>query len=204
MSLRRHPISAVPAETAHVAQAVFPKGNLYMTLRDELGTLYTDEDFADLFPTHGQPAACPWRLALICVLEFVEHLSTGKRPRPSAVALTGKMPSGSSSPTPASTFPRRASSARAWSRVTPRYGFLYPLGGERLILGEPLEVLTLLRYAASMEPTSFLPSRLSERKNDGEGPGRQPRPETTMCPRNPPCSYPSASWCMRRVCPFGL
>ena len=75
MSLRRHPISAVPAETARVAQAVFPKGNLYMTLRDELGTLYTDEDFADLFPTHGQPAACPWRLALICVLQFVEHLS---------------------------------------------------------------------------------------------------------------------------------
>ena len=28
MSLRRHPISAVPAETARVAQAVFPKGNL--------------------------------------------------------------------------------------------------------------------------------------------------------------------------------
>jgi transposase len=28
-----------------------------------------------LFPTHGQPAACPWRLALICVLQFVEHLS---------------------------------------------------------------------------------------------------------------------------------
>jgi hypothetical protein len=70
MSLRRHPISAVPAETARVAQAVFPKGNLYMTLRDELVTLYTDEDFADLFPTHGQPAACPWRLALLCVLQF--------------------------------------------------------------------------------------------------------------------------------------
>jgi hypothetical protein len=51
MSLHRHPISAVPAETARVAQAVFPKGNLYMTLRDKLGTLYTDEDFADLFPT---------------------------------------------------------------------------------------------------------------------------------------------------------
>jgi transposase len=45
-----------------------------MTLRDELGTLYTDEEFADLFPMHGQPAACPWRLALICVLPFVEHL----------------------------------------------------------------------------------------------------------------------------------
>ena len=75
MSLRPHSIVAVPSETVRVAQAAFPKGNLYMTLRDKLGTLYTDEDFADLFPTHGQPAACPWRLALICVLQFVEHLS---------------------------------------------------------------------------------------------------------------------------------
>jgi hypothetical protein len=46
-----------------------------MTLRDELGTLSTDEDFAALFPTYGQPAACPWRLALIRVLQFVENLS---------------------------------------------------------------------------------------------------------------------------------
>jgi hypothetical protein len=41
MSLRSHPMSTVPAETARVAQAVYPKGNLYMTLRDELGSLYT-------------------------------------------------------------------------------------------------------------------------------------------------------------------
>lgn len=53
-------MSAVPTETARVAQAAFPKGNLDMTLRDELGTLYTDENFADLFPTHGQPATCPY------------------------------------------------------------------------------------------------------------------------------------------------
>jgi transposase len=75
MSLRPYPMSAVPTETARVAQAAFPKGNLYMTLQDKLGTLYMDDDFADLFPTHGQPAACPWRLALICILQFVEHLS---------------------------------------------------------------------------------------------------------------------------------
>ena len=75
MSLRPYPMSAVPTETARVAQAAFPKGNLYMTLQDKLGTLYMDDDFADLFPTHGQPAACPWRLALICLLQCVEHLS---------------------------------------------------------------------------------------------------------------------------------
>ena len=39
MSLRPYPMSAVPADTARVAQAAFPKGNPYMTLRDELGPL---------------------------------------------------------------------------------------------------------------------------------------------------------------------
>jgi len=75
MSLRPRPIDPVPVETVRVAQAAFPKGSLYMTLRNQLGALYTDEDFADLFPTHGQPAASAWRLALICVLQFVENLS---------------------------------------------------------------------------------------------------------------------------------
>ncbi|MBW4632832.1 MAG: hypothetical protein KME30_13325 [Iphinoe sp. HA4291-MV1] len=31
----------VPEETARVARASFPKGNVYMTMYDELGTLYT-------------------------------------------------------------------------------------------------------------------------------------------------------------------
>ena len=44
-------------------------------MRDEIGTLYSDWDFATLFPTDGQPAICPWRLALICVMQFIEGLS---------------------------------------------------------------------------------------------------------------------------------
>lgn len=44
-------------------------------LRDELGTLFTDEDFVDLFPTHGRPAYSPWRLALVTILQFRENLS---------------------------------------------------------------------------------------------------------------------------------
>lgn len=67
--------SSVPAETARVALAAFPKGNLYMTMRDEIGTVYSDQDFEALFPRHGQPAQCPWRLALICVMQFMEELS---------------------------------------------------------------------------------------------------------------------------------
>ena len=44
-------------------------------MRDELGALYDDEVFARLFPTRGQPAEAPWRLALVTVLQFAEGLS---------------------------------------------------------------------------------------------------------------------------------
>ncbi len=46
-------IDPIPEETVRVARAAFPKGNLYMIMRDEIGTLYNDQDFEDLFPTHG-------------------------------------------------------------------------------------------------------------------------------------------------------
>ena len=36
MSLQPQPSTAVPEETARVARAAFPKGNLYLTLRDEM------------------------------------------------------------------------------------------------------------------------------------------------------------------------
>ena len=42
MSLRPHPGSHVPDETAQVARAAFPKGNPYLPLRDELDTIYAD------------------------------------------------------------------------------------------------------------------------------------------------------------------
>jgi len=75
MSLKPEPIGPVPEETARIARAAFPKGNLYLRLRDELGTLYQDDLFADLFPTRGQPAEAPWRLALVTLMQFLEGLS---------------------------------------------------------------------------------------------------------------------------------
>ena len=74
MSLKPSPIDPVPEETARVAQAAFPTGNLYIRLRDELGTLFEDALFADLFPARGQPAEAPWRLALVSILQFLEGL----------------------------------------------------------------------------------------------------------------------------------
>ena len=75
MSLHPEPFEAVPAETARVAQAAFPRGNIYMRLRDELGQLYADEEFAGLFAIRGQPAEAPWRLVLVSIMQFLEGLS---------------------------------------------------------------------------------------------------------------------------------
>jgi len=73
--LRPQPIGSVPEETARVASAAFPKGHPDLCLADELGTLFTDELFAPLFPAYGQPACAPWRLALVTILQFAEELS---------------------------------------------------------------------------------------------------------------------------------
>ena len=62
MSLKPRPIQPVPDETARVARAAFPQGNVYLKLRDQLGTIFSDEDFAPLFPKDGQPPSSPWRL----------------------------------------------------------------------------------------------------------------------------------------------
>src|SRR6266567_4494603 len=55
MSLKPQRIGPVPSETARVARAAYPKGNLYIQMRTVLGCIYTDEDFVDLFPKEGQP-----------------------------------------------------------------------------------------------------------------------------------------------------
>ena len=56
MSLQSEPIPPVPEQTARVARAALRRGNPYLKLRDELGTIYQDEAFAALFPRRGQPA----------------------------------------------------------------------------------------------------------------------------------------------------
>jgi transposase len=65
---------AVPAETARVAKACFPQGHPYLRLCDELGTLFCNQDFADLFPARGQPAVALGRLAFVMLLQFAECL----------------------------------------------------------------------------------------------------------------------------------
>lgn len=75
MSMHPQSIPDIPKETVQVAHAAFPKGNIYIQIRDTLGSVYEDEAFVELFSQWGQSAEPPWRLALICVMQFVENLS---------------------------------------------------------------------------------------------------------------------------------
>lgn len=75
MSLQPQEVPPVPDETRRIARAAFPKGNVYIRMRDALGAIYQDQLFAPLFPARGQPAAAPWRLALTTILQFAEGLS---------------------------------------------------------------------------------------------------------------------------------
>ncbi len=69
------PLPPIPAETARIAHAAFPKGHPYLRAADELGEVFTDRVFSALFPRRGQPAAAPWRLALATILQCAEGLS---------------------------------------------------------------------------------------------------------------------------------
>jgi transposase len=75
MSLHPHVITPVPADTARVARAAFPKGQPSLAFRDALGTIFQDEDFTALFPAWGPPGLPPWRLALVTILQFRENLA---------------------------------------------------------------------------------------------------------------------------------
>ena len=85
--LRPEPKENIPEETRRVARAAFPKGNVYMQMRDEVGTLYEDEAFRNVFSRLGQPAVAPWRLAWVTVMQFAEGLTD----RQAADAVRGRI-----------------------------------------------------------------------------------------------------------------
>jgi transposase len=75
MSLQPQETYTIPEDTARVARAIFPTGNLVMRIADDLHQIVRDRDFADLFPLRGQPAEAPGRLALVTLLQFMEALT---------------------------------------------------------------------------------------------------------------------------------
>ncbi len=87
MSLRAPIVYCLPEDTARVARAAFPKGNAYLRVHDALGPVYSNPQFAGLFPQDGQPAVAPALLALATVFQFAEGLSD----RQAADAVRGRI-----------------------------------------------------------------------------------------------------------------
>ena len=75
MSLQPKSVSEVPAETVRIARAAFRRGNPYLRFRDEFSTLFTDQDFVQLYPNRGRPALSPGQLALVTLVQFTENLT---------------------------------------------------------------------------------------------------------------------------------
>ncbi len=74
MSIEYEPIAPVPTQTICVAKAAFPKGNIYLTLRDELGPIFSDIDFVGLFSKTGKPAVPPW-LRQVALLDWYKRFA---------------------------------------------------------------------------------------------------------------------------------
>jgi transposase len=72
---RPMPIGPIPPATARVARAACPTGPRYLRVADARETLFTDDAFLALFPTHGPPAQPPWPLALVAILPDAEGLA---------------------------------------------------------------------------------------------------------------------------------
>lgn len=87
MLLPSQPLPSVPDDTARIARAAFRRGNPYVLLRDKIGAVFADADFADLYPKLGQPAYAPWRLTLVTLMQFREGLSD----RQAADAVRGRI-----------------------------------------------------------------------------------------------------------------
>jgi transposase len=77
----------IPDQTREVAWAAFPKGAQFMVMRDELGDIFNDQEFAELFSWTGQPGISPAQLALVTVMQYVENLTD----RQAADAVRGRI-----------------------------------------------------------------------------------------------------------------
>ncbi len=73
--MQPRPWPEVPELTAKVARSSFPKGNLAMRIREELGEVYADTRFAAAFGVRGRPGISPGQLMMASVLQFTENLT---------------------------------------------------------------------------------------------------------------------------------
>jgi transposase len=74
MSLKVKQPWQMPNETQRIGQHLLQEKNTYRLIGDELFTKLNEQDFADLYPSEGQPGYSPVILAFVTVFQFMEKL----------------------------------------------------------------------------------------------------------------------------------
>ena len=74
MVIRSGPLPPLPRDTARATEAVFGKGNSYLTIGDQFEQLLADIDFACL-DSIGRPVSTRAVLTLVTIFQFAEGLS---------------------------------------------------------------------------------------------------------------------------------
>lgn len=64
----------MPSETERIGRRLLAKDSAYRLIGDQLFVTLNDREFADLYPSEGQPALSPVILALVTVFQFIEKL----------------------------------------------------------------------------------------------------------------------------------
>ena len=65
---------SMPSETERIGRALLKKDNAYRLIGDKLFANISEQEFADLYPSEGQPGLSPVILALVTVFQFIEKL----------------------------------------------------------------------------------------------------------------------------------
>ena len=82
-------------DAAALCRHLVDAGSVYAFLADHRTDLFPDELFADLFPSgRGRPSVPADQVATVMVLQALEGLSTGRRPRSFARTSPGRWPVG--------------------------------------------------------------------------------------------------------------
>lgn len=74
MCLKIHEPWAMPSETRRIGQMLLSKESSYRLVGDQLFVTLHEQEFADLYPSEGQPGLSPVILALVTVFQFIEKL----------------------------------------------------------------------------------------------------------------------------------
>src|SRR3972149_3760307 len=78
MCLKIQPPWQMPDETRRIGQHLLDEKNIYRLIGDELFAKLNEKDFADLYPSEGQPGVSPVILAFVTVFQFMEKLPDRK------------------------------------------------------------------------------------------------------------------------------